>query len=149
MNVQHAPSGRRRPAVVAGLSVVAGLAVVAVLLAGCSSLGPGSEEATDATTRFFESLAEGDGTAACALLNESAREAVEEQTDARCADGVLTLGLDPDARPDGTEVYSRAAFVRTGPTAVFLTPGDDGWLIRAAGCEPVADAPFDCVLDGS
>jgi hypothetical protein len=126
-----------------------GLVLPVLLFTGCASLGPDSAGAREVTQTFLSALEEGDGGRACAQLNDSAREAVEEQTGAACAEGVLELGIDADVSPAPAQVFSRAAFVETGGEAVFLTPGDDGWLIRAAGCTPVADAPYDCVLDGS
>ena len=138
------PTRRTRRALLA-LMAAAGLGA----LAGCASLGPDADGADRVTASFFAALRDGDGGTACGLLNDSAREAAEEASGADCPSGILTLGIDADCQPSPTEVYSRAAFVETGSTAVFLTPGPDGWLIRAAGCEPVEDAPFECALDGS
>ncbi|PPF27919.1 MULTISPECIES: hypothetical protein [unclassified Rathayibacter] len=127
-------------------SVPATAATAALVLAlcGCSADGTAARRAADA---FLSALADGDGAAACALLTDSAREAVQDR-EGDCPADVLELGIAGDGAGDA-EVYGRAAIVRSGSTAVFLTPGDDGWLVRAAGCTPVADAPFECVLDGS
>lgn len=144
--VRQAPRTRRRHTTTRAFLVGVGLAG---LLTGCSSIEPDSAAATGAVTGFFAALDAGDGDAACAMLNDSAREAVEDTTGTGCAEGILTLGVDTASPASSVEVYSRAAYAQTGDTAVFLTVGDDGWLIRAAGCTPVEDAPFDCVLDGS
>ncbi|PPG48802.1 hypothetical protein C5C24_14925 [Rathayibacter sp. AY2B3] len=127
-------------------SVPASAAAAALVLAlcGCSADGTAARHAADA---FLSAVAGGDGRAACALLTDSAREAVQDR-EGDCPAGVLELGIAGDGAGDA-EVDGRAAIVRSGSTAVFLTPGDDGWLVRAAGCTPVADAPFECVLDGS
>jgi len=94
-------------------------------------------------------MASGDGADACALLNDAARESVMEQTGASCADGIQDLDLDLGGEVTSSQIYSRAAFVEVGDSALFLTVGPHDWVIRAAGCVPNGDRPFDCVIDGS
>ncbi|SDZ56281.1 hypothetical protein [Herbiconiux ginsengi] len=131
-----------------GVVLLTSLVGSALVLSGCASLAPDGAAAQRVTETFLTAIADGDGATACQQLNDSARETVENETDAGCAEGVLALNIETEAPASSGEVYSRAAFVETGETAVFLTPGDDGWLIRAAGCTPMAEGPFDCLLDG-
>ncbi|PPF64032.1 hypothetical protein C5E11_04780 [Clavibacter michiganensis] len=121
----------------------------ALALAGCSSLEPDGANAASVGNAFVEAIAAGNGADACALLNDSARQSVAKQTDEDCADGIRHLDLDLDGTVTSAQIYSRAAFVEVGDSALFLTVGPHDWAIRAAGCVPNGDRPFDCVIDGS
>lgn len=127
-------------------AVPAALAGVLVL-AGCAA-GPDADAARDAAIAFTRAASTGDGEAACALAADSAREAVEEATGEPCATGVMLLGIAAIA-PDDVVVSGRGAVVRSGDEAVFLALGANGWEVRAAGCAPRAEAPYDCAMDGS
>ncbi|NII40996.1 hypothetical protein E9228_001632 [Curtobacterium flaccumfaciens] len=118
-------------------------------LAGCSAGGSTRTAAVDAASDFAAAIADHGGAEACALLVPDARQAVTDETHRDCADGVLDLDLPTTVRTASTEVYGRAAFVRGDGDALFLARSGSTWLVRAAGCTPVPDAPFDCVLDGS
>ena len=124
-------------------------AVVAavILLAGCAA-GPDAGAARDAAVAFTAAASEGDGRAACALAADGAREAVEESTGEPCAEGVTRLGITAIA-PDDVVVSGRGAVVRADGDAVFLALSADGWQVRAAGCAPQRDGPYDCEMDGS
>ena len=119
----------------------------ALLLAGCAA-GPDADAAREAAVAFTAAASAGDGEAACALAADGAREAVEETTGRPCADGVTLLGITPIV-PDDVVVSGRGAVVRAGDEAVFLALGADGWEVRAAGCAPRAEAPYECAMDGS
>jgi hypothetical protein len=117
-------------------------------LAGCSTIGPSAADATSTAAVFRQAVDAGDGGAACELLNEPARENVESSTDADCETGILGLELgDQDVR--STDVYGRSALVQSSTGSVFLTVVGSAWKIRAAGCAPVKDAPFECAIEGS
>jgi hypothetical protein len=127
---------------------VAGTAAL-LALAGCSSLEPDGAGAVSVSNAFIDAISSGDGVDACGLLNDAARESVMDQTGEECADGILDLNINLSGPADTSQVYSRAAFVDLGDSALFLTVGAHDWVIRAAGCAPDADRPFDCVIDGS
>ena len=135
-------------------------AIACLALAGCSAGGSARAGAEETAAHFARSIADGDGARACGLLVRDAREAVETTTRARCEVGVLRLGLDDRQRSTGgstsstsgtisARVYGRAAIVEQARDTVFLARSGDTWLVRAAGCTPVEDAPYDCTLDGS
>ena len=133
--------------------VLTGSALLAALLmaslTGCSAGGDTRAAAVDAASDFVTALDDQRGADACALLVPDARQAVTDQTHRDCADGVLELDLPRVVRTASTEVHGRAALVHGEGDAVFLARSGSSWLVRAAGCTPVADAPFECVLDGS
>lgn len=138
-------------------------AIACLALAGCSAGGSARAGAEETAAHFARAIADDDGARACALLVRDAREAVETTTRARCEVGVLRLGLDDRQRSTGgstsgtsgtsgtisARVYGRAAIVEQARDTVFLARSGDTWLVRAAGCTPVEDAPYDCTLDGS
>ncbi|HST41692.1 MAG TPA: hypothetical protein VLK58_19390 [Conexibacter sp.] len=72
------------------------LAVVALAVVGC---GHADERAQvrDVTERFSSALGDGDGAAACALLDAPTREALEQQEERACAEAIGGLGLRPAA----------------------------------------------------
>lgn len=132
------------------LTASALLAVTIVApLTGCSAGGSTRAAAVDAASDFAAAIADDRGADACALLVPDARQAVTDQTHRDCADGVLDLHLLSTVRTTSTEVHGRAAIVHGDGDALFLARSGSSWLVRAAGCTPVPDAPFDCVLDGS
>lgn len=132
-------------------------AIACLALAGCSAGGSARAGAEETAAHFARAIADDDGARACGLLVRDAREAVETTTRARCEIGVLRLGLDDRQRSTGgstsgtisARVYGRAAIVEQARDTVFLARSGDTWLVRAAGCTPVEDAPYDCTLDGS
>ncbi|MFS4505669.1 hypothetical protein ACMA46_05460 [Clavibacter sp. Sh2141] len=137
-------TSRARPVRRAALPV----ALAGVLLLGGCAAGPDAEGATEVAVAFTAAASTGDGEAACALAADAAREAVEETTGEPCADGVTRLGITAIA-PDDVVVSGRGALVRADGEAVFLAHSADGWQVRAAGCTPRGDGPYDCEMDGS
>lgn len=130
-------------------TTVAGAAAVLVLaLTGCSAGGSTRVDAMATADRFLRDVRHGDGRAACALLVPDARTYVEDRTGSPCAEGVTTLDL-PTPEDGRTQVYGRAAIVESDHHAVFLARSGDSWLVRAAGCRSVPDAPYECTVDGS
>lgn len=122
--------------------------IVASLL-GCSALGPSADDANHVTATFGEALDTRDGAGACELLNAAAEEDVESQTGMSCSDGVLELDLTGASDVQSTDVYGRSALVRSTTDSIFLTVVGSAWKIRAVGCAPVTDAPFECTIEGS
>jgi hypothetical protein len=129
--------------------------VALLALTGCSAGGSTRSSAETTATRFSQAIADGDGAGACALLVRDARQAVEDRTRTSCERGVLRLDLPRPAAPASASasasarVYGRAAIVDDGRDILFLARSGDTWLVRAAGCTPEKDAPYDCTLDGS
>ena len=47
------------------------------------------------------------------------------------------------------EVWGDSAQVRFAGDTLFLARFDDGWHVRAAGCQPqAADVPYSCQVEG-
>ncbi len=121
---------------------------LALAVTGCSAGGSTRLDAMATADRFLRDVGHGDGRAACALLVPDAQRDVEDRTGRSCAEGLTTLDL--PAPTDGrTRVYGRAAIVEADGHAVFLARSGDAWRVRAAGCTPVPDAPYECTVDGS
>jgi len=138
--------------VVGRLSSALGTAVVVVaVLAGCSAGGSARAGAEATTDRFAQAVSAGDGARACALLTPDARDAVETASGVECATGIgrLRLAVPSAVAPGDTQVYGRAAMVDRDGSALFLARSGSTWLVRAAGCTPRTDAPYDCTVDGS
>lgn len=129
--------------------LVAGCLAAPLVLGGCSGAHDGAVR--EAASTFYDSVAAGDGAAACALLAARARSEVEQATQRSCDEGLLTEDLPEVARPDEVQVFGTMAQVRFVPTAdgpgetVFLSRYDDGWRVTAAGCTPRGeDTAYDC-----
>lgn len=121
------------------------LAIVA--LGGCG--GKDDEAATRAAERFYAAAEAGDGEEACAQLEESTREALEQDEKSPCAEAVLSLELS-GSEADSATVWVTSAQVRLrrGDT-VFLDETPDGWRVAAAGCKPQPgeEQPYDCEVE--
>jgi hypothetical protein len=128
---------------------VSGITLVALGLSLSACGGSQDAAASDVAARFFEAVAQDDGTAACAQLTPATRGELEQSSGKDCATAILEEVS--DVRGDGgdVEVYGTMAQVRWGDGAVFLTRMPDGWRILATGCAPRADAPYDCAVKGA
>jgi len=120
----------------------------ATLATGCSSLRPDGAAAAAVAQRFHQDVRRGDGRAACSLLVESTAQELEQSGDKPCPRAVMAARL-PDADGvRGTDAYGRAAQVRMDHDVVFLAVVGDRWQVRAAGCTPDGDAPYQCLVKG-
>jgi hypothetical protein len=103
----------------------------------------------DGTAEKFESaVGNGDFAAACDLLTPVAAEDVESRSGESCPDAFQGLGIPSASRIKLTEAWGRAAIVEFDGDTLFLTRTGESWAVRAAGCSPVADAPYDCIVEG-
>jgi hypothetical protein len=117
-------------------------------VSGCSTALPSGAAAADAAARFSTAIAAQDGEAACGLLAPGALSAVEEATGSTCSASILSLGLPGGGQSVTDEAYGRAAVVQLQNDTVFLTIAGGRWAVRAAGCTPNGDAPYDCTVKG-
>ncbi|GIH96176.1 hypothetical protein Psi01_68060 [Planobispora siamensis] len=113
-------------------------------LTGCASAEEGA--AGQAAQRFYSAISAGQGDRACALLTPRAAESVESGGEA-CARAVTTLVM-PGGEVRGAEVWGDEAQVRLVRDTVFLHRFPQGWLVRAAGCRPHGELPYDCEVEG-
>jgi hypothetical protein len=121
----------------------AGALAALVVLTGCAA---SSEDDARAVATAFEDPG-GDPQDRCDLLAPATRTVLESDASAPCADVIGDLPL---AGGDVTavEVWSGEAQVRLGGDVVFLTGTDAGWRVTAAACEPRAELPYDCEVEG-
>ena len=120
-----------------GLALGAGCALVA----GCASLAPDEDAAGGVAASFHAALSASDGAAACALLAPATASELDS-----CATAVL--GVPPADGVRSVEAFGRGAQVRMSGDTVFLTQVDGRWMVRAAGCTPRPEQPYDCEVEG-
>lgn len=135
---------RRRPAVL----TIAAAATAAAALAGCAT--PEAErDAVDAAALRFARLAErSDHAAACRLLAPPTREALAQEPGPSCEAGLGEAALPAPGRIRTTDVYGHQARVVLEHDTYFVTWFPDGWKVRAAGCTPRPERPYDCRVKG-
>jgi hypothetical protein len=99
-----------------------------------------------AAHRFHAALSAHQEEAACAML---ARKTADKLPDPgqSCADALRELRLGPGGQVTSVAVWGEDAQVRLAGDTLFLHRFSDGWRIRAAGCEPMGDLPYDCEVD--
>lgn len=114
--------------------------------AACST---GSHDAAvvKVTQAFTSAVQHRDGTAACALLTDDARQAVSGATDIPCAKAV-TSAANPGTSVRTVEVWSDTAQVRIGADVIFLRRTGNTWKVSAAGCKPQPAGPYQCTVGG-
>lgn len=124
---------------------LAGLAGAALSLAACSASA--EERPATATAQSFQAAVQrGDGAAACALLSSGAASKLESASGSSCNKAILGLGLDGGSVAS-VAVWGSTAQARTGGGVLFLDELASGWRVRAAGCKPVPDKPYDCDVE--
>lgn len=126
----------------------AALAVASLALASCGTAGR-EDDAAGVAQAFYAAIERGDGSAACAKLNEEAAAKLEHDEAEPCDEAILQLGLPKAGRAEGKRVYITSAWVRlAGGGITFLDEGPDGWKVTATGCDPTSpDRPYDCELE--
>jgi len=123
------------------------LAVAVLSTTSCGSLGPDTRAAGDVALRFTKSVADRDGTAACALLAPSTRSELESGGKP-CAQAVLEEQLPTGSVIERTSAFGRGAQSVLRGDVVFLAEFGSRWLVTAAGCRPRDAAPYDCTVSG-
>ena len=120
------------------------VAAGALVLTGCAAASEDDDVRAVATA--FED-AGGDPQDRCDLLAPATRTVLESDESEPCADVIGDLPL-PGGDVTAVEVWSGDAQVRLGRDVVFLTETDAGWRVTAAACEPRAELPYDCEVEG-
>jgi hypothetical protein len=119
--------------------------VVVLLSTGCASTH--ESEVEQVAEQLHAAIRAEDGAAACELLSEDAQEQLQESGES-CEVAVLEAGLSPDGRVEKVSAYGTSGQVRYDDDVVFLADFPEGWKVIGAGCEPQAEAPYDCTVQG-
>jgi hypothetical protein len=117
--------------------------VLVVLVAGCSV---DMAEPARAAERFRAAVASQQDQAACAMLARKTAEKLPD-TGQTCGEALRELNLGDAGRVTEVSVWGDTAQVRMAGDTLFLQRYTDGWRIKAAGCEPVPDLPYDCEVE--
>ncbi|MFF0776403.1 hypothetical protein ACFYUK_46495 [Nonomuraea wenchangensis] len=117
--------------------------MLALALTGCA---PDAAAPVQAAERFHAALAARQDDAACALLAPKTADRLPDRGQT-CAEALRELGLGPGGAVTDVRVWGDNAQVRLAGDTLFLHRYGDGWRVRAAGCEPVRDLPYDCEVE--
>jgi hypothetical protein len=122
--------------------------VLVVAVAGLAATGCADARAdavASVASSFSAALTRGDLAGACSLLAPATRARLE-------AFGSCPEALAQDrlrgAAVVSSQVWGDRAQVRTAADTLFLNETAAGWKVAAAGCQPRADAPYLCQLEG-
>ena len=130
------------------VAAVVAVAVVATA-AGCSQVGSRSDAAASVAVRFHHAVAAGDGKAACSLLTPSTADAVVADDGKPCAAAILSADVPSADAVRTVQVWGLAAQVTMAGDVVFLAVNDGRWTVRAAGCTPRGEQPYQCQIQGN
>ena len=123
--------------------VLAVATMATVAAAGCAVDTEGPARTAE---RFHTALAAHQEESACALLARRTAEKLPGRGQS-CAEALRELGFGPGGAVSAVSVWGDEAQVRLAGDTLFLHRFSDGWRIRAAGCEPEGDLPYDCEVD--
>ncbi|NUP80816.1 MAG: hypothetical protein HOV96_25040 [Nonomuraea sp.] len=120
--------------------VVLALALVAT---GCAA---DTTSPARAAERFHAAVAAHQDEAACGLL---ARKTADKLPDPgqTCGQALADLKLGKGGAVTEVNVWGDEAQVRLAGDTLFLHRFDDGWRVKAAGCQPVHDQPYECEVE--
>lgn len=119
------------------------VALATVLVAGCSVDTAGPARAAE---RFHAALAAQRPDAACALLAKRTADKLPDPGQS-CAEALRELDLGAGGGLTEVRVWGDEAQVRLAGDTLFLHHYRDGWRVKAAGCRPVRDLPYDCEVE--
>ncbi|MFG2072251.1 hypothetical protein [Nonomuraea maritima] len=96
--------------------------------------------------RFHTAVSAGQMENACAMLSAETAERLPGPGQS-CAEALRALRLRPGGDVTEVSVWGGDAQVRLTGDTLFLHRFGDVWRVRAAGCEPVRDLPYDCEVE--
>ncbi|MDX3105136.1 hypothetical protein ACIBO5_32590 [Nonomuraea angiospora] len=114
-----------------------------LVAAGCA---PDTTAPARAAERFHAALSAHHEDAACAMLTRKTAEKLPDPGQT-CAEALREAKLGPGGAVTSVSVWGDAAQVRLAGDTLFLHRFTDGWRVKAAGCEPVRDLPYDCEVE--
>ncbi|MEW9548111.1 hypothetical protein [Nonomuraea sp. NPDC050783] len=124
------------------LLIVPALAT-ALALAGCAVDTAAPARAAE---RFHAALAAGQDDAACGMLAPKTAGKLPHPGQT-CAQALHELKLGAGGAVTAVSVWGEDAQVRLSGDTLFLHRFQNGWRVRAAGCEPVRDLPYECEVE--
>jgi hypothetical protein len=113
--------------------------------AGCAA--GSAPDAESVVSRFYAAYGRQDGAAACALLAPAARKEVADAAHGSCARGLLRETLRGGDPVRSSQVYGDQAQVRVRGDTAFVARIDGRWQVRAVGCTPRREAPYECEVE--
>jgi hypothetical protein len=122
--------------------------VLVVAVAGLAATGCADARAdavASVASSFSAALTQGDLAGACSLLAPATRARLEAA--GSCPEALAQDRL-RGAAVVSSQVWGDRAQVRTAADTLFLNQTAAGWKVAAAGCQPRADAPYLCQLEG-
>ncbi|HEX4816149.1 MAG TPA: hypothetical protein VFV66_25675 [Nonomuraea sp.] len=115
-------------------------------LAAVSGCAVDTASPARAAERFHAALAAHREEAACGMLSRKTAEKLPDPGQS-CAGALRELRLGPGGTATAVTVWGEEAQVRLAGDTLFLHRFSDGWRVRAAGCEPVRDLPYECEVE--
>ncbi|MEV0585866.1 hypothetical protein [Nonomuraea sp. NPDC050310] len=113
-----------------------------VLVSGCA---PDASAPIGTAERFYRALTSGQPDAACLLLAPRTAAKLPDEGES-CGQALAKLGLE-GGQVERAAVWGEEAQVSLAEDTLFLHRYADGWRIKAAGCEPRPELPFDCEVE--
>lgn len=115
----------------------------ALVLTGCAV---DTTAPARAAVRFHTAVAAGQLDDACAMLSAETADRLPGPGQS-CAEALRALRLRPGGDVTEVAVWGEDAQVRLTGDTLFLHRFGDVWRVRAAGCAPVPDLPYECALE--
>ncbi|WP_188190125.1 hypothetical protein [Nonomuraea sp. SYSU D8015] len=112
-------------------------------LAGCAADPAAPARAAE---RFHAAVAAQQDEAACGMLARKTAARLPDPGQS-CAEALRELKLGPGGKVVSVSVWGDEAQVRLAGDTLFLHRFSDGWRIKAAGCKPERDLPYDCEVE--
>ncbi|MEV4392494.1 hypothetical protein [Nonomuraea sp. NPDC049607] len=121
--------------------------VVPALLLAAVGCAVDTTSPARAAERFHAAVAAHQENAACGLLARTTADKLPDPGQT-CAQALGDVKLGPGGRVTEVNVWGNEAQVRLAGDTVFLHRFADGWRVKAAGCRPVRDLPYECEVEG-
>jgi hypothetical protein len=125
---------------------VVACAFAGVLVVTACGASPNEQPVLTAAQAFEAAVTGKNGLGACQLLTERARQSTESFGQ-HCADQLTQLDGNVGA-VQKVEVWGDSAEVRFENDTMFMARFPAGWLVRAAGCQPQGEQPYQCEVGG-
>ncbi|SDH01571.1 hypothetical protein SAMN05421869_101256 [Nonomuraea jiangxiensis] len=116
---------------------------LALATAGCAA---DTSAPARAAAGFHAAVAAHREEAACAMLTRKTADKLPDPGQG-CADALRELRLGAGGGLVSVSLWGDDAQVRLAGDTLFLHRFSDGWRVRAAGCRPMGDLPYECEVE--